>query len=408
MATIATPAGGRTFQLPPAIAPLAGRINDFDAHDAIPINHWADTYGQVASDFVRALSSSGHLVAAERDADDTPITEQNVLQAKMEQAPGAFDFGRRLEVMDFMGYDRQILFPGNMALFAHAFRVNADDPTYLPALTGDRKRYATSLIGLYNDWCARVGAENNRFRPVGLIIEDSVEAMMVTLRSLADRGVRLVTMPVDAPPAGFSPAHPALDPFWAFAADAGIGIIAHIGVEMSGLFKSTAWRNAPAFQGWRIGAEIALDPWTTTGLHLPVQNFLGTMILGGVFDRHPALRFGAAEYCGHWVGPLAENMDRWIAYTPFARFNTGEGIQLQRKPSEYFPTNVRVSLFDFEEVGTYINRYGFEDVYCFASDYPHFEGGRDTINSFMKNIDGQPSDILEKFFVTNARMFAPD
>ena len=33
------------FKLPDAIASFAGRINDTDGHEAMPIKRWADVYG---------------------------------------------------------------------------------------------------------------------------------------------------------------------------------------------------------------------------------------------------------------------------------------------------------------------------------------------------------------------------
>jgi len=131
-----------------------------------------------------------------------------------------------------------------------------------------------------------------------------------------------------------------------------------------------------------------------------------TMVLGGVFDRHPKLVFGTAEFTGHWVGPLAENMDRFYGSTPF---NSSQAqTKLTLKPSDYIRRNVRVACFDFEPIGTYISRYGFEEVFCYASDFPHHEGGKDPMNSFVRHLEGHSPEVLRKVFVDNGRSLLPD
>lgn len=150
-----------------------------------------------------------------------------------------------------------------------------------------------------------------------------------------------------------------------------------------------------------LGNEVSLDPWTLTNVHLQVQNYLVTMILGGVFERHPEMMLGCCEFTGHWLGPCAENMDRFYAATPLP---TAQGkTPLEAKPSEYVRRNVRVTCFPFEPVGTYIDRYGMEDVFCYASDYPHPEGGRAPVDDFIKSLEGRGEDVYRKFFVENGK-----
>ncbi|MGO9388918.1 amidohydrolase family protein [Rhodoblastus sp.] len=396
------------YPLPEPIAAYFGQILDSDAHDVTPLNHWVDVYGSKVKEFVAAQEVSGSIIARKKEADDTEITIENVLRTKFEAAPGAWDLDRRIEVMNFTGIDRAVLFPGNMPIFAEGLWKHADDHRHYPMLTGDRKKYASEMIALHNEWAVGVAKKYSRITPVAVLLEDSVDELTATMKKLIDRGVRLFQLPLESPPGGISPAHTAMDEFWALAADSGSAIIGHINLDTIAVLKSAEWRNAPAFEGWRAGAELTLDPWTTSNLHLPAQVFLTTMVLGGVFDRHPTLRWGCAEFTGSWVGPLAANLDRWVEQTPFARFKTGGGEPLKLRPSEYISRNARVALFDFEPVSDYINKFGLEDVYCFATDYPHYEGGNDTFNSFKRNTEGLSADVLRKFFVDNARSLLPD
>jgi len=262
------------------------------------------------------------------------------------------------------------------------------------------------LIDLHNDWVARAMKTQNRARPTAILLGETPEDMYEKMKVLVNKGVRLFMIGCDTPPGGVSPAHPRMDPIWALAAEAKCPMLAHISISENFL-KTLEWRNAPAFEGWMLGQEFSLDPWTLSTVHLQVQNYVMTMILGGVFDRHPNLTFGTAEFTGHWVGPLADNMDRWYGSTPRV-WSQGNTAKLKNKPSYYMHKNIRVACFDFEPVGKYIERFGFEDVYCYASDFPHPEGGRDPMNRFVKSLEGQSPEVFRKFFVDNGRDLFPD
>src|ERR1700754_1605216 len=152
------------YELPEAIAPFAGLINDTDGHEAMPIKRWEDTYGAAIRPLAQALlnaSREGEAIIQypALEGDDTETTPESVWKVKMEKAPGAYDIGRRIEVMDFTGVHRQIMYPGIASIYAHALYNKADDPKVFRSITGDRKAYAYRLMDLYNDWCARVSRE---------------------------------------------------------------------------------------------------------------------------------------------------------------------------------------------------------------------------------------------------------
>lgn len=396
--------------IPAEIAHLAGRINDTDTHGAMPVKRWHDVYGAVADPLIEAVLLASKAGAAivenpELEHDVEEINADTVWNIKLERAPGAFDFDRRLEVMDLTGVHRQILYPDIAAITTFALYNKADDPAVFHTITGDRRAYALQMMDIYNDWCGEVSRTYDRLRPAAFLVADTPEAMLEKAQRLLRSGVRAVLLAMDELPGGVSPASPALDPVWATLAEAKCPVLAHISISENFL-KTMEWRNAPAFEGWMAGAEFSLDPWTITNVHLPVQNYVMTMILGGVFDRHPDLMFGASEFTGHWLGPLAENMDRFYGSTPFP---ADQGFtKLSLRPSEYVNRNVRAACFHFENVGTYIDRYGLEDVFTYASDYPHPEGGRDPMTSFVRSLEGKGASMLQKFFIDNGAALLPD
>jgi predicted TIM-barrel fold metal-dependent hydrolase len=403
------------YQLPERIAQFRTELNDMDAHEAVPAKLWASEFGPEAELFANISMDTpdGHqplIFNPDLVEDKAEINAHNVWKVKMEEAPGSFDLHRRIEVMNFIGTRRQVLFAGGFGQQAIYFFNKYENPNTFRKIKGtesERKRYAHKMIELHNDWCVRAFKGNGRLKVCAILLEDTVDEMYNTMRRLLGQGIRVFQISCTNPPAGISPAHPDIDRVWALAAEAGAGLMVHVdGSSADGFLKTQKWKDAPAFDGWRIGEEFALDPWTLTNLHLAVQNYLQTMVLGGVFDRHPNLFFGVQEFGAGWVGPFAENMDRYYSHTPFPT-DIGER-KLKMKPSDYVRRNVRVSPFDFEPVGMYIDRYGFEDVFCFASDFPHYEGGKQPIENFLDSLSRQSDAVLRKFFVENCKLVLRD
>jgi hypothetical protein len=160
------------------------------------------------------------------------------------------------------------------------------------------------------------------------------------------------------------------------------------------------------------GFGFANDGWPgpllgITWVHASEENFISAMVLGGVFERHPTLRFGAIESGGSWIAPLAEYMDFWTSDKRPPSFPCPEG-GLTMKPSEYLARNVRVTPFNFEPVAEWMERYPhLQDVYCYSTDYPHPEGREWSLKTQFKAVAPLGDNIIEKFFCTNGALLFP-
>lgn len=412
MTDTATMEPQQQYALPPPIAEFAGELNDIDAHEAAPASLWVDFFdgrttamrdAMFEADRRNTRNEDGYLLGVTRAADDTPITPDTVWRSKTEQAPGAWDMDRRMNVLDFTGVRRQILYPGAMALRALNVHARADDTGFFSFITGDRKQIARDTVDAYNDWSIRTCLEYPRLWAVTVLFEDTPELLYESARRMIDAGARGLLMPTGRPPGGVSPAHPRLDPLWDLLAQTRTPLLSHIGTN-DDVLRTNSWRDAPAFEGWKSGAEFAFDPWTLSTLHLGIQNFVTAMVQGGVFERFPQLYLSCSEFGAHWIGPLAENMDLWTRNQPFP--NTRGFSYLKMMPSDYVRRNVRVAPFYFEDVGLYIERYGMPEVYCYGSDFPHHEGGKDPMGDFTRSLErhGFGRDVMRQFFVDNARV----
>jgi len=221
---------------------------------------------------------------------------------------------------------------------------------------------------------------------------------------LAD-GIRAVMIPNGGPPAGMSPADKRLDPFWKMFADANVPLLMHIGTEF-GLLASQAWdQNVPQFETAQTSsAEFPIQPFWGSTINFASENYVAAMVLGGVFERIPNLRFGSIEATAQWLGPLAERLDMWAR--EFRRRLHGH---LTMPPSAYINRNIRVSTFPFEDVAYYFKRYPcVSNSFCFASDFPHREGGKFSKQIYYENLVGSGDNVLRRFFVDNGALLLPE
>ena len=234
---------------------------------------------------------------------------------------------------------------------------------------------------------------------------------MTEAERIAAAGFRAVEVPFAAPPGGCSPAADAWDPLWEVLASASIAVVLHLGgggvgtaVKVAAPISLPGWydaeRLAPGLfpRGMEVLRENAMAGGIALAtLHLPAEVFLTSLILGGGLERHPGLRVVVLEMGAQWVSSWVERLD--AVATGYRAF----GLRpLELLPSEVIRRQVRVTPFERNQLGAWLDRDGLREVYAFASDFPHAEGGRNPVARLSKALAGHGDDVLERFFVTNA------
>jgi predicted TIM-barrel fold metal-dependent hydrolase len=390
---------------------------DVDSHEMTPSHLWGDVFGEAAGRIaelaVPVLKKTGanDFYNPDVSADNTEVTEENAWTIRGTRAPGAFDMGRRLSVMDVMGVKRQLVFP-SFALFAnHLWTGNEAmlrDRYGLTLPEAEIRALGRAGVEEYNAWVVRESQlDPDRVRPVAYLDPgQSVQELFDRTKDLLEQGVLAVDLPAGNPPGGKSPAHPDLDPYWELLAERNIAVLMHVGGEWDFL-KSAEWgRGALAFKHGKVEShELGSDPYAFATMSFGISNYLTVMTLGGVFERHPKLRFGAIELGAGWLGPLADNLDMWardvykVRLAPF----------ISKLPSEYLAEHVRVTPFNnIEPMDEYLRRYPhLASSYCFSTDYPHIEGGTDMKRKFVEMLNRFGDDIVQKFFVRNPALLLP-
>jgi predicted TIM-barrel fold metal-dependent hydrolase len=411
-------ASATATQLPPLVAPYAGRIVDADSHEMMPAQIWVEAFGEAAKPIAELIMAKPGKTANDANipgyvADTEELRADSLWTTKGPASPGAVDMERRLRVMDMMGIESQLLFATSVGLWGMVMINSPEDNKLLLALGGDAQggyKHARRLMDAHNEWLVGVARNSPRIKAIAPVHGDTVEELIARARWAIEHGMAGIWITSGLLPGGVSPAHSLLDPFYAMLAEAGVALHFHIG-GLGPFLGTNKWRDAPAFDGFKSSAEISLDPWWLSAVHLSVQNFIATLVTGAVFDRHPNLYVASEEHTAHWIGPLAHMLDIWHDNNNSLherQYVSGPpGRKLPMRPSDYIRRNVRVSPFDFEPVGDYLDKYGLDTVYCFASDYPHAEGGSDPMGKFTAQLERFGPEMFEKFFVTNGRVLFP-
>jgi len=255
-------------------------------------------------------------------------------------AVGASDVDRRLGDMDAEGIDTQVLF-GGLAIGLSTF---------------DDHGFAADFARAYNDWlldaiCAR---QPDRLHAVAAVPIQSVDRAIDELHRASAKGAVAVTIPpvLDATR---NLDDPSLVPFFAAAADADIAIAVHsapgmhVPLPAAGRFSNYAQVHALSFP---VDQMVALT----------------ALMLGGVLDRFPTLRFGFMEsgigWVPYFVHRLHEHHEKLASLLPDA---TTDPRDILARGQCFFSFEAEEPLLE-----TCVERLG-ADHWIYASDYPHWD-----------------------------------
>jgi predicted TIM-barrel fold metal-dependent hydrolase len=128
-----------------------------------------------------------------------------------------------------------------------------------------------------------------------------------------------------------------------------------------------------------------------------VMQTLACLIIDGVMDRFPRLKFGAIELGASWLPGWMRYMDSGHQ----AFFKNEERLhRLSAPPSQIVRRQVRVTPYPHEDAAWIIANAG-EEVCLFSSDYPHVEGGRNPLKRFDDSLAGASETAKRGFFADN-------
>lgn len=269
-----------------------------------------------------------------------------------------WDSAERLADLLSDGVVGEVIFPNTVPPFyAKAFHISAPPPPheYVHALAGTRA---------HNRWLADFCREAPERRAgIGLIHLNDIDDAIEDVKWIAENGLRGgVLLPLPSPAEYWLKPlnHPDYDRLWAVIQDYGLVVNQHSGQG-----------SPPYCEGQGSNALWALE------MPFYVQRGFTHLILGGVFERFPRLKYVLTESGCSWAPGLMSRMDAlyqaWKAGA-IGEIDTTRDPALKEPPSFYarrncwygasFPGPREVQ--GREIVG--------KDKILWGNDYPHYEG----------------------------------
>jgi predicted TIM-barrel fold metal-dependent hydrolase len=211
--------------------------------------------------------------------------------------------------------------------------------------------YKKACFDAYNRWIAEYcGRHPERLLGCGQTAMRSPEEGVADLHAIRALGLRGVMMPGN--PAVEDYDSRAYDRFWEAAIELGLPLSFHILTDRNYAFGQRV--RGPAMNGF-------------LGIVRGCQDIMGTLVLGGVFERHPKLKIVCVEADAGWVPHYMYRMDH--AYKRHRHWLPA-GQALSKLPSEYFRENVYTTFQDDWVAFQVADLMNWRRL-LWANDFPH-------------------------------------
>jgi predicted TIM-barrel fold metal-dependent hydrolase len=287
------------------------------------------------------------------------------------------DRDARLAVMDAQGLAGMLLFP--------TLGVGVED-----ALQHDGEA-CSKVFEAFNRWLDDDWgfAYQNRMFAVPYIAMLDPVAAAAELRRVIDAGAVVVNVrsaPIPVPGGYRSPFDPVYDIFWGLAAEAGVLVATHSGVDGYDAIV----------QMWEPGdGESSLFRSPLRGIVTKgrsVSDFYAAAICHKVFERFPALRMASVESGAGWAPDLLHRLD------DAANRNPG---YFDQHPRDVFGEHVWITPFWEDRVDELTADVRLDRL-LLGSDWPHAEGVREPADFVSESLAGLSDHDVRRIGRENA------
>lgn len=285
----------------------------------------------------------------------------------------------RLSTMDHQGIDAAILFPTMGCGIEEALRLDID---------------ATMVtIGAFNRWLEDDWGFSYRDRIVAapmLSLADPVAAEAEAL-SVIERGARVVHIrpaPVPGPNGtARSLGDRSHDRVWAVLAEAGVPAAFHLGDSGYNGTVVAAWGGPAVYEPF-FNETLAKVLVSDRAIH----DAMASLIVHGVFVRHPTLKVMSIENGSEWVKLLVKRLRKLANQQPSA---------FAEDPLDTVRRHIYVTPYYEEDLRALCDLIGVGNV-LFGSDWPHGEGLADPA-SFVDELVGFSDHEKSRIMRDNTR-----
>jgi predicted TIM-barrel fold metal-dependent hydrolase len=280
------------------------------------------------------------------------------------------DRDARVRIAQEQGLDAALLFPTLGCGVEEALRT--DVPATMASLSA------------FNRWLEEDWGFDYRGRLIAvpmLSLADPAAALL-ELDSLLQRGARIVHVrPAPVPTGsgrGRSLGDPIHDPVWARLAEAGIPVAFHLGDSGYNRFAAE-WGSAETFEAF--GAVDVLSRLVVSDR--AIHDTIGSLVIGGVFRRHPKLRVASIENGSDWLHWLVKRLRKLANQTPSA---------FREDPLDTVRRHVWVTPYLEDDLRALADLIGVERT-LFGSDWPHGEGVAQPLDFAKELADFGEADV---------------
>jgi predicted TIM-barrel fold metal-dependent hydrolase len=299
-----------------------------------------------------------------------------------------WDNERRICEQEADGVVGEVIFPNTVPPFFPTGALVAQPPS--------PEEYQRRLAGAraHNRWLAEWCSEHSARRAgIAQIFLNDVDDAVTDVTFAAEHGLRggvlLPAVPPDS--AHIKPAYaPDYDPFWAACQDLGVVINHHSG------------GGSPDYGPYPAAGFVWLAETTFYS-----RRTLTHLLVSGVFERFPRLRFVLTEQGASWIEPTLGHLDGFHAQMRrtgrIGELKYGPDEILADRPSEYFKRCCWVGASFPSPNEAAARKFIGPDKYMWGSDYPHYEGTYPhTRESLRRSFAGTGTDELQGVLARNA------
>jgi predicted TIM-barrel fold metal-dependent hydrolase len=353
------------------------KFADPEIRDELPLVDYGRSL--VTDEEVAIIVDNGSQHSDEHKESLIALGDRMITEVKEIQALGAFDKHDRVIANDMLGFKKQLVFPTHSLHMPFSPNPKIEDKIRYGGARAHNRHMADfcsiddRLMGV-----AAIPMENpeRALKEVQWSLDNGLEAMWVPHRLAGDR----------------SPTHIDFNPMWALLQEAQVPVVFHVGGNP--LQLRPEWNNngRTVTKDWMGGGEN-VRARDAAVLHQGIETYISMMILDGVLEDFPNLKFASVELGAGWVPEMLVRLDH--VHGAYSRVD--ERLKsFKRKPSEQVREQFGFTPFVFENVARLIEQSN-DDLYLFSSDYPHTEGGRDPIARFESCMKDVPQASIDKF-----------
>jgi predicted TIM-barrel fold metal-dependent hydrolase len=359
----------QVFDLPPEF--MVRRVRAVDVHDAGDLG-WGDTSylweGRLIPAIYGTGANPGHFPRQRAIVEAKTVGEENPFFGMSWPAQTLSDPAERIRENERRGIDRAVIFPTTV------FALASDDPLVEAMFFRSYNRYIAS----------RTAADKSRLRWAGLLPLRHQNEAFAAIEEMMRLGASAALT--------FGTARDR------FLHDSSFTAIFHelerVGLPLA-IHAGQCFAPLQRFSDNQYRAH-------TIGFPLHAQLAFGSLIAGGIYDRHPQLKVALLEFGAEWMLYLVERGDKYRDLTLGGTFTTpvpAHAVIDYTRSDRFFISGEaedKLLLSELELVS--------DDGFLYSSDLPH-EEGRDSAAEIILRRADLTSDQKRKILGDNAARF---